>query len=417
MTITINGTTGVTYPAGGTDNVAGSGVGTTDTQTLTNKTLTNPTITGGTVEATSGPTSTQLAGNRNKIINGAMMIDQRNAGASSVPSTNTYLLDRWRIYQSVQSKLTIGQNLGSITPPAGFSNYLGVSVSTPYTITATDYYFLNQNIEAFNTADLSWGASSAKSVTLSFWVYSSLIGTFGGSLENAASTRVYPFSYSIPVANTWTQIAISIAGDTTGTWLGATNGTGIQLALSLGTGSTYSGTAGSWSSNDYRSVTSAVSILGTNGATFYITGVQLEKGATATPFENRLYGAELALCQRYYETNFSGTKVPTNTYNNYTNLSVGSQTYAGGSGGSQQVLGPVPFVVSKRAAPTVYVYSYSSSSLATVSNGWSGADFSANSGVVNVTTVNGFSLYNNTGSNITTSGYNVILNYAASSEL
>lgn len=269
------------------------------TQTLTNKTLTAAGT--NTVEATSGPTSTQLAGQRNKIINGAMMIDQRNAGASiSNDTTGTqYSIDRWAIYGTVAAKFTAQQNAGSVTPPVGYVNYLGITSSSAYTVGAAENFRLDQRIEGLNVADLGWGAVGAASVTLSFWVRSSLTGTFGGSLTNSGLTRSYPFTFIVNSANTWEQKTITIAGDTSGTWL-TTNGIGLRLMFSLGSGSTYSGTAGSWANAAYISATGATSVVGTSGATFYITGVQLEKGATATPFENRLYGTELALCQRYY---------------------------------------------------------------------------------------------------------------------
>jgi len=127
-----------------------------------------------------------------------------------------------------------------------------------------------------------------------------LTGTFGGALLNSASNRSYPFSYSIPVANTWTSISITIAGDTAGTWL-TNNGIGITVNFALGAGSTYSGTAGAWATSGFiASPTGATSVVGTNGATFYITGVQLEVGSIATGYEYRNYQQELALCQRYY---------------------------------------------------------------------------------------------------------------------
>jgi hypothetical protein len=159
---------------------------------------------------------------------------------------------------------------------------------------------LRHPIEGFNTSDLGFGTASASTVTLSFKVYSSLTGTFGGSLQNGAGNRSYPFSYSVSVANTWTTISITIAGDTSGTWIGATNAVGILVSFGLGMGSTYSTTAGAWAAGNYLSATSATSVVGTNGAIFYITGVQLEKGSTATSFDYRPYGTELALCQRYF---------------------------------------------------------------------------------------------------------------------
>jgi len=243
----------------------------------------------------------QYTGFKNRIFNGQMVIDQRNAGALINPMADaTYYLDRWRASATQTSKLSIGQNAGSVTPPAGFTNYMGFTSLSAYSITSGDIFGIAQNIEGYNVADLAWGTASASTVTLSFWVRSSLTGTFGGSLRNSASSRSYPFSYTVSSANTWEQKSITIAGDTSGTWL-TTNGIGILLFLSLGSGSTYSGTAGSWSGSTYTSATGATSVVGTNGATFYITGVQLEKGSTATSFDYRPYGTELQLCQRYYE--------------------------------------------------------------------------------------------------------------------
>jgi hypothetical protein len=240
---------------------------------------------------------------KNRIINGAMVIDQRNSGASSTPTSignYTYNLDRWSCAISAASKFSVQQNAGSVTPPAGFSNYLGITSLSAYSITSGDYFFLSQKIEGFNTADLDFGTANAKTVTLSFWVRSSLTGTFGGSLQNSAQNRSYPFTYTISAANTWEQKTVTIAGDTSGTWIGATNGIGIQVNLGFGVGSTYSGTAGAWATGSFIwSATGATSVVGTNGATFYITGVQLEIGSSATPFERRLYGQELANCQRY----------------------------------------------------------------------------------------------------------------------
>jgi len=239
-------------------------------------------------------------GFKNRIINGAMVIDQRNSGASfTQTTTTTYTLDRFASQGTVASKYTVQQNAGSVTPPVGFTKYLGVTSSSAYSVGSSDAFTIQQSIEGFNIADLAWGTANAKTVTLSFQVYSSLTGTFGGSIRNGALNRSYPFTYSIPVANTWTSISVTVAGDTTGTWA-TDNSTGINLVFGLGVGSTYSGTAGTWAGTNYNSATGAVSVVGTNGATFYITGVQLEVGTTATNFEVRDYGRELALCQRYY---------------------------------------------------------------------------------------------------------------------
>jgi hypothetical protein len=237
---------------------------------------------------------------KNRIINGAMVIDQRNAGASVTQNTSTqFVTDRFGIYGSVTSKCTVQQ---SSTAPTGFNNSLIVTSSSAYTVGASETFFLTQRIEGFNTADLGFGTANAKTVTLSFWVRSSLTGTFGGSLINNAYDRSYPFSYTISAANTWEQKSITIAGDTTGTWVGATNGVGLRVHWSLGTGSTLSATAGSWVGAEEYSATGATSVVGTNGATFYITGVQLEVGSSATGFEYVNYQTSLANCQRYFQT-------------------------------------------------------------------------------------------------------------------
>ena len=244
------------------------------------------------------PTADSLQGFRNRIINGDMRIDQRNAGAS-VNGNVVYSLDRWLANASQTNKYTVQRNAGSVTPPVGFTNYLGVTSSSAYSVGASEQFSIVQTIEGFNTADLGWGAAGAKTVTLSFWVRSSLTGTFGGSFINASANRFYVFSYTISAANTWEYKTITVAGDTSGTW--ATNNTvGIYVWFSIGAGSTVSGTAGSWGSSTLYQPTGATSVVGTNGATWYITGAQLEVGSVATPFERRDYGRELAMCQRYY---------------------------------------------------------------------------------------------------------------------
>ena len=244
------------------------------------------------------------SGMKNRIINGAMMIDQRNAGASvgtsGLVGTQPFITDRWYISGSQNSKFTIQQNAGSVTPPAGFTNYLGVTSSSAYSITSSDYFGLAQRIEGFNIADFGFGTANATPITLSFWVRSSLTGTFGGYVSNGSFARAYPFSYTISSANTWEQKTITIVGDTTGTWT-TNNGTGLVLLFSLGYGSNYNATAGVWNAGTGYTPAGATSVVGTNGATFYITGVQLEKGSTATSFDYRPYGTELQLCQRYYQ--------------------------------------------------------------------------------------------------------------------
>jgi len=240
---------------------------------------------------------------RNRIINGAMSISQGAAGATITPAVTSayatnYPVDRFQVIVGAASKLTTAQ---SSTAPAGFNFSTLITSSSAYTVGSGEVFVIRQNIEGFNTADLAFGTANAASITLSFWVRSSLTGTFGGSLQNSASDRSYPFTYTISSANTFEKKTVTIAGDTSGTWIGATNGIGLRVNFGLGVGSTFSGTAGAWAGSDFDSATGAVSVIGTSGATFYITGVQLEKGSTATSFDYRPYGTELALCQRYYE--------------------------------------------------------------------------------------------------------------------
>jgi hypothetical protein len=196
----------------------------------------------------------------------------------------------------------------STTAPTGFINsLLMTTTSADASLSATQICYVGQKIEGLNVTDLGWGTASAATVTLSFWVRSSLTGTFGGALANAAFNRSYPFTYTINSANTFEYKTITIAGDTTGTWP-TDNGNSFQLIFGLGVGSTYSGTAGAWAGTGYLSATGATSVIGTNGATFYITGVQLERGSTASSFEYRSHGTELALCQRYfYLSNLANT--------------------------------------------------------------------------------------------------------------
>ena len=294
-------------------------------------------------------------GFKNRIINGAMMIDQRNAGASVTGSTSDpYTTDRWKTPATQNSKFTFQQNAGSVTPPVGYINYLGATSSSAYAFGAGDYFTIQQNIEGLNTSDLGWGTASAATVTLSFWVRSSLTGAFGGSIVNSAQNRSYPFTYTISAANTWEQKTVTIAGDTSGTWL-TTNGIGIRVSFSLGAGATYSGTAGAWAGSLYYGATGQVNVVGTSGATFYITGVQLEKGSTATSFDYRPYGTELALCQRYYEKSYNVDVAPGTGSSNPGCYEACTSTFSNNVVYTPQI----GFRVSKRATPTMSFYTYS----------------------------------------------------------
>ena len=287
-------------------------------------------------------------GTKNIIINGDMRIDQRNAGASVTATTgNEYSIDRFQTVSSVSSKYTIQQ---STTSPDDFVNSVVVTSSSAYSVGASEQFLLRQFVEGLNSAHLLWGTANAKTVTLSFWTRSSLTGTFGGAVFNSGGTRSYPFTYTISSADTWKQKTITIAGDTSGTWL-TTNGVGLTISFGLGAGSTLSGTAGSWAGAYYGTATGATSVVGTSGATWYVTGVQLEVGDTATPFEHRPYDMELARCQRYYEQNY------------------GTNNYEVKIQGATSGLTNSSFRVSKRANATTTVYSSVTQVAGTVNNG------------------------------------------------
>jgi hypothetical protein len=304
--------------------------------------------------------ATQLFGFRNRIINGDMRIDQRNAGASVTINNGTsvaYPVDRFSgTYSAVSGAMTLQQST-DVPSAQGFTNSVVATVTTANaSLGTTETVRFEQRIEGFNTADLGFGASGASSITFSFWVKSSLTGTFGGSLRNSGSggNRVYVFSYSISAANTWEKKTVTVVGDTTGTWETG-NGTGLILQLSLGAGTDRIGATGSWGSTFLLGATGQVNLIGTLGATFYITGVQLEAGSVATPFERRPYGTELALCQRYFEKTFPVDVAPVNAAGQSSAEIFLSGSANGGGFGGNMYFG-YPWKVTKRAAPTVTAF-------------------------------------------------------------
>ena len=238
-------------------------------------------------------------GFKNRIINGGMVLSQRNGtSAVTIDGGASYTLDRYLCQDNTDGSYTVAQ---SSVAPAGFNNSLLVTITgTDSSLTTTQFGRIVQRIEGLNVGDLAWGTASAKTVTLSFWARSSVTGTFSGTLVNDSGNRVYAFTYTINSANTWEFETITIAGDTSGTWL-TTNGTGIELNLSIGAGPDRSVTAGSWGTSLAYAATGQTNLFATNGATFYLTGVQLEVGSTATSFDYRPYTTELQLAQRYYE--------------------------------------------------------------------------------------------------------------------
>jgi hypothetical protein len=306
-------------------------------------------------------------GFKNRIINGAMVIDQRNAGAATSSSINGYTLDRWSVAQSTTGKLIVQQNAGSVTPPAGFSKYLGVTSQSAFSVGSGEYYWIYQTIEGYNIADLNWGTASGVPVTLSFWVRSSLTGSFSGSFRNSNGGQQLLFTYTINSANTWEYKTIVVPAPNTGSTWTSDNTHGVQINWSLGIGTTYtSGTVGTWSTNTSYASTGSVSVVGTNGATFYITGVQLERGSTASSFEYRPYGTELFLCHRYYEKSYAiGTTAGTIT----------SVNNMQGIRGNGMFMSKVVYKVTKRATPgTVSIYSSTTGTVARVNNAQTGSD-------------------------------------------
>ena len=278
---------------------------------------------------------------KNRMINGNMAVAQRGTTALAVDNGAWYFpVDRFCAYQSVaSSKFTVQQNAGSVTPPTGFNYYFGATVTSAYTPTGTDWLVCRQTIEGYNVADLGWGTANAKTVTVSFWVRSSLTGNLGAAAYNLDGSRSYPFIYTINTANTWEFKTITIPGCTDGTW-NSTSNAGLTINWAMGAGSTYTGPANAWASTYYVMPTGGTNIVSTNGATFYLTGVQLEVGTQATTFDYRSYGTELALCQRYFQKTNPGLATGNGglngTYFATTNGGVGYQ-----------------FPVTLRATPTV----------------------------------------------------------------
>jgi hypothetical protein len=373
-------------------------------------------VTAVTVNTTQNATFAQTAnlpntfGFKNRIINGAMVIDQRNAGASVSGTSAVYTVDRWAVQNnSGAARFNVQQNVNSVTPPAGYKYYLGVTSTSAYTVASTDVIGINQFIEGYNIADLAWGTASAAPVAFSFWVRSSLTGTFGGSLIEAnAGTAFYPFTYTISAANTWEQKTVTIAGPTIGTW-NSTNARGVQVLFNLGTGSAYIGAAGAWTANSYYAATGATNFVATNAATFYITGVQLEKGSTATSFDYRPYGTELVLCQRYFEKSYNiGTVAGTNTEAGMAQSSQNAATSGTGFIGAN-----ISWKVSKRGAPTTTLYDVNGTINTTTRYTLGGATGTGQNGTVQDSNENFLSVY----SSGTTNTAGIKFHYVTTAEL
>ena len=282
--------------------------------TASDVTVTIPATAGNAVISTPDLAYSPFIGFRNRIINGAMTIAQRGTAAITADG---FPVDRFLVSNATDGAFSAQQDASA---PAGFINSTKFTTTTAdASLGSTQSIYLQQRIEGNNVADLGFGTANAQTITASFWVRSSLTGTFGGSIINDAFNRSYPFSYTISSADTWEQKSVTIAGDTTGTWTTNTS-RGMILSFSLGAGADRVGTAGAWSGTNTQGVTGQVQVIGTLNATFYITGVQLEKGSTATPFEFRSIGTELALCQRYYWKNQPDTTASKTLGTGFNNL-------------------------------------------------------------------------------------------------
>jgi hypothetical protein len=356
-----------------------------------------------------GGQDTTFGGMRNRIINGDMRIDQRNAGASVTLGGGTYTVDRFIGYNNTDGVFTV-QQVTDVPTASGFTKSLKFTVGTvDSSLSATQYAIIRQRVEGYNVADLGWGAAGAKSITLSFWAKSTVTGTFACAILNSAADRSFLSTYVINSANTWEYKTITIPGDTSGTWV-IDNGIGIQVDWNLGAGSTYSNaTSGSWLTGLYLGLTGAASttFVGNSGATFQITGVQLEKGSAATAFENRQYGQELALCQRYYEKSYEPATVPgTNSALGITYQSTGRDV------GQSYGIYHTRFRVDKRTAATVVLYTLSGTA-----GQFSNNDSGSNIGNANIyyQSTTGFLPVNNTGGTVSSAA--VGWHYTASAEL
>lgn len=325
-------------------NASGTGVFTiASPDSNTDRTITLPDQ-AGTVITTQSP---QL-GRRNLIINGAMQVAQRGTSVS-VGASGGYSLDRFFVQSDIGSGHTFAQ-VSEAPDGSGLSYSAKLTVGTGATPSASNFGRLIYYVEGYDASRTEWGTSGAKALTLSFWVKSSVAGSMGGciKLQAASPYAGYFFTYTINTANTWEYKTITVDSNiATAGSMNSTNGIGLLLAFDLGEGPDRSTTTGWNASNNGGTlgVTGATKILATSSATWQITGVQLEVGETATPFEYRSYGEELTLCKRYFETSLSA--------------SIGSRIPIMGSAYSSNTTSTY-FEVEKRAAGTLSVYDYNS---------------------------------------------------------
>ena len=300
----------------GSNTLSSSGV-----STFSNISVTGGSITGLSTIGVTTVTATSLSVNgnnypssgplssRNLIINGAMVVDQRNVGTATTVNgdgfgNRKFPVDRFSVQRNGTVVITAQQD--TVAPP-DFQNSVKLTVTTADTsVAAADYAILGYRLEGYSAAPLRYGTSDAKQATLSFWVRSSVTGTYCISITNYADNRSQVKEYTINSANTWEYKTITITGDTTGTWEKTTSG-GMNIQWTLLSGSDYQNTANTWHSAVELATSNQTQWGSTTSATFYLTGVQLEIGTVGTAFEHRNYSDELMRCKRYYETLGYGT--------------------------------------------------------------------------------------------------------------
>ena len=301
------------------------------------------------------PTTGALS-NRNYIGNGTFQVDQRNNGSAVTPAGGqTYTLDRWRaINPSGISPSPYSVQQVSADLPPGFNYGTKITVDSVTSVTSAQQFFYGTNFEAYDLGYWEYGTSNALTTTLSFYVRSSVTGTYCISLTNNANTRSFVSEYTISSANTWEYKTIVIPGDTSGTWPSMGNSRHSFFQFDLGAGSNFNGTNGSWVDGNKRGTSGSVNFVSQAvGSTFMLTGVQLELGSKATPFEHESYGQTLAKCQRFFNTSFVGEAGPNNTSN------IGIILEGGGiTGATTSFLGAaaVYFPTTMRASPAILLY-------------------------------------------------------------
>jgi hypothetical protein len=351
-------------------------------------------------------------GFRNRIINGDMRIDQRNEGASvTLNSSLVYNIDRWAAVTQTNSTGTMQRVADA---PSGFVNSLKYTVSTAQAPSAGNFNQFETKLEGLNVADFAFGTASAKTITLSFWVKSSLTGTFGLAIDNEpGSARNYVSQYTINSANIWELKSIVIPGDTSGTWA-TSNAAGLRVLFDLGSGSSQEGTVNTWSTSNYRRISGNVTLINNTAATWNLTGVQLEIGNAATEFERRPFGQELALCHRYYQKTYNIGVVPG------TGSLVGSELFEVSTGVAASTAGSLSkglrFIGSMRAIPSVVLYSDNSGTANAIYVGADRTGATATSGRISVSGFRDISL-DATSAQVVSNGGFVSLHWVASAEL